>query len=78
MSGLTLILGAYGLQLFGSIVLILLGVLVFDKRFNSHQGTEVPSGFIATEEVNIDPVSHIKTTVYYNEFTGERFYKKEK
>ena len=77
MNGLWVILSYYGLQLIAIIVFILLGVLIYDKRFKNRQGEKVPAGFEKTEEVNIDPVTNEKTRVYYNSQTGERFYKKE-
>ena len=78
MNGLWIILTYYGLQIIAAIVLILLGVFVFDKRFKSRQSEKVPAGFEKTEEINIDPVTNEKTRVYYNYQTGERFYKKER
>lgn len=68
----------YALQAVGVIILILLGVFIFDKRFKKNQGDKVPDGFEKTEEVNIDPVTNVKTRVYYNPKTGDRFYKEEK
>lgn len=58
-------------------VCFLLGVFVYDKRFRNNHGTEVPDGFVETKEVNIDPITGERTKVYYNEETGERFYKRE-
>jgi hypothetical protein len=78
MKGLWIILTYYGFQAIAVIVFILLGVLIYDKRFKSQQGEKVPAGFEKTEEVNIDPVTNEKTRVYYNAQTGERFYKKER
>jgi flagellar basal body-associated protein FliL len=78
MEGLWIILSFYGVQIIAVIVFILLGVLIYDKRFKSRQGEKVPAGFEKTEEINIDPVTNEKTRVYYNSQTGERFYKKEK
>ncbi|MFY4775015.1 hypothetical protein [Metabacillus sp. RGM 3146] len=72
------VLAFYGLQLIVLIVLILLGVFIYDKRKKANQGKEVPPGFFETAEINIDPVTKVKTQVYYNEQTGERFYKEIK
>ncbi|RKD23771.1 hypothetical protein BEP19_04905 [Ammoniphilus oxalaticus] len=72
------VLGFSVLQILFAVACILLGYFIYDKRFNRNHGNEVPNGFIATQEVNIDPVTGIKTTVYYNPKTGERFYKQEK
>ena len=77
MEGFWIILSFYGVQIIAVIVFILLGVLIYDKRFKSRQGEKVPAGFKKTDEVNIDPVTNEKTRVYYNSQTGERFYKKE-
>ena len=69
--------GFYLLQIIGVIVVILLGYFIYDKRYKKNHGA-VPPGFVATSEVNIDPVSGEKTRVYYNPDTGERFYRKER
>ncbi|WP_316572390.1 hypothetical protein [Neobacillus sp. YIM B06451] len=68
--------GLYGLQILGLIVCILLGYFIYDKRYKKNQGAKVPAGFIATDEINVDPVTGEKTKVYYNPETGERFYRK--
>ncbi|MBN3527200.1 hypothetical protein [Paenibacillus apiarius] len=49
-----------------------------DRRLHDKQGTEVPVGFVATEEVSYDPVTGDLITVYYNPGTGKRFYKQGK
>ncbi|RLQ93691.1 hypothetical protein [Falsibacillus albus] len=72
------VIGFYLLEFLGVILCILLGYFIYDKRVNRNHGEKVPAGFQWTEEVNIDPVSGVKTRVYYNPDTGERFYKKEK
>ncbi|ALC90756.1 hypothetical protein AM500_13890 [Bacillus sp. FJAT-18017] len=71
-----IIIGFYVLQALGAIVLILLGYFIYDKRYKNNQGSKVPPGFIATDEINVDPVSGEKTKVYFNTETGERYYKK--
>ena len=70
--------GFYLLQIIGVIVVILLGYFIYDKRYKKSQDVAVPPGFVATSEMNIDPVSGEKTRVYYNPDTGERFYRKER
>ncbi|MBM7649240.1 hypothetical protein JOC78_002193 [Bacillus ectoiniformans] len=60
---------------------ILLAVLILisrftDKRYKSSE-SEIPAGFVKTDEVSIDPISGEKTRVFYNELTGERIYIKE-
>lgn len=72
------IIGYYILQIVIVILCILLGYLIYDKRFKRNHGVKVPDGFQPTDEINIDPVTGEKTRVYYNPETGERFYKKEK
>lgn len=48
------------------------------KRYLKNHGTSIPPGFEKTEEVTIDPKDGKKRRVYYNNRTGERFYKEEK
>ena len=71
------VIGLYVIQAIVVIACILLGYFIYDKRFKRNHGTQVPDGFRATEEMNIDPVTGEKTRVYYNPDSGERFYKKE-
>ncbi|MEZ2661163.1 hypothetical protein [Aneurinibacillus aneurinilyticus] len=59
------------------IVLAVLSWIIWDKRYKEYDNTDVPAGFVRTDEVNVDPVSGKKTRVYYHPHTGERFYKKE-
>jgi len=66
----------YGIQILAVIICISLGYFIYDKRFNRNHGVEIPVGFKPTNEVNLDPVTGEKTRVYYNQETGERFYKK--
>lgn len=70
--------GFYVIEIIAVIICILLGYFIYDKRLRRNHGEKVPPGFKATEEVNIDPVTGDKTRVYYNEETGERFYRREK
>lgn len=59
------------------IVIFLLSVFYFDRRFKHDQIEDAPPGYIRTDEINIDPVSHLKTRVYFNPETGDRYYKIE-
>lgn len=70
--------GFYLLQIIGIIVVILLGYFIYDKRYKKNKDGAVPPGFVATSEVNIDPVTGEKSRVYYNAETGERYYRKER
>jgi hypothetical protein len=72
------VIGYVVLEVIILIVCILLGYLIYDKRFKRNHGIKVPDGFQSTDEISIDPVTGEKTKVYYNHDTGERFYKKEK
>ncbi|MGG0658741.1 hypothetical protein [Rummeliibacillus pycnus] len=72
------VIGFYALEIIIVIICILLGYFIYDKRLNRNHGANVPDGFQATKEINIDPVTGKKTRVYYNPEAGERFYKREK
>jgi tetrahydromethanopterin S-methyltransferase subunit D len=61
----------------GAAIIIVLSYLIWDKRYKSGS-EEIPAGFERTDEVNIDPVTKVKTRVYYNAGTGERMYLVEK
>jgi len=71
------ILGYYGIQLVIVVVIIILSVLFYDKRYKKRKSEVIPNGFIRTEEVNVDPVTNEKQRVYYNPDTGERIYIRE-
>ena len=71
------IIGFYAVQFIILAILILLSWLIWDRRFKTKHGEQVPKGFIRTNEVSIDPTTNKKMIVYYNKETGERFYKKE-
>jgi hypothetical protein len=68
---------AVGINLLVYAVLILIALLswfIWDKRYRKNHGTTIPEGYVATEEVFIDPVNGKKISVYYNPQTGNRFY----
>jgi hypothetical protein len=69
--------GYYGVQLVIILVVIVLSILVYDKRYKIRKSRVIPTGFIRTEEVSVDPVTHEKQRVYYNRDTGERIYIRE-
>lgn len=71
------VIGYYLLQVIVVIASVLLGYFVYDKRFRKNHGEKVPTGFEPTNEINTDPTTGETTRVFYNEETGERFYKKE-
>lgn len=58
----------------GLIIIALLSWFIWDKRYRKNQGTNIPKGYVATDEVFIDPLSGKKLKVYYNPQTGDRFY----
>jgi hypothetical protein len=68
-----------GWQVLSVLFLIILGIIswmYFDKRYKKSE-TKVPSGYIWTDEISIDPTSGKRERVYYNPDTGDRFYKEE-
>ncbi|GGB64858.1 hypothetical protein [Fictibacillus barbaricus] len=68
-----------GWQVLSFVALVVLGIiswLYYDKRYKKSE-TKVPTGYIWTEEVSIDPVSGKRERVYFNPDTGDRFYKEE-
>ncbi|MFC5452530.1 hypothetical protein [Paenibacillus aestuarii] len=71
------ILGYYGVQFVIVLVIIILSVLIYDKRYKKRKSGDIPKGFIRTEEVSVDPVTHEKQRVYYNPETGIRIYVRE-
>ncbi|KGR86791.1 hypothetical protein [Lysinibacillus odysseyi] len=72
------IIGFYGIQLLILILLIIGSWLIWDRRFKTKHGTQVPKGFIRTNEISIDPITNKRLVVYFNPESGERFYKEEK
>lgn len=71
------ILGFYGIQLIILLILIILSWLIWDRRFKAKHGKQVPKGFVRTNEVSIDPTTNKRLVVYFNQETGERYYKEE-
>ncbi|MDQ7094635.1 hypothetical protein REC12_13645 [Desulfosporosinus sp. PR] len=67
-------LGIYLLIDAGIIIIAIFSWLIWDKRYRKNQGTSIPQGYVATDEVFIDPVDGKKYKVYYEPTTGDRFY----
>ena len=59
----------------GFFIIALLSWLIWDKRYRKNHGADIPKGYVATDEVFIDPVNGKKVKVYYEPQTGNRFYK---
>ncbi|MFM9327392.1 HD family phosphohydrolase [Paenibacillus mesotrionivorans] len=62
------------------IVILVLGWLVYDKRYKSKtpgRENQPQNGFLPTPEVFIDPKDGLRYRVYYNPYTGERDYIRE-
>jgi hypothetical protein len=77
MNGIHILIGWQVISFVALIVLGIISWLYYDKRYKKNE-TKVPSGYIWTEEVSIDPATGTRERVYYNPETGERFYKTEK
>jgi len=58
----------------GLLIIALLSWFIWDKRYHRNHGANIPQGYVATDEIFIDPISGKKLRVYYNSQTGERFY----
>lgn len=71
------VLGFYGLQIIVLMVIIIGSWYIWDRRFKTKHGKSVPAGFERTKEVSIDPTTGKRLVVYFNQETGERFYKEE-
>lgn len=71
------ILGYFGVQILLLAVLIFGSWFIWDRRFKTKHGTDVPEGYIRTNEVSIDPTTKKRLVVYYHPETGKRFYKEE-
>ncbi|MFD1356530.1 hypothetical protein ACFQ4X_01365 [Fictibacillus halophilus] len=76
MNWINILIGWQVLSILVLIVLAILSWLYYDKRYKKSE-TKVPSGYIWTEEISIDPSTGKKERVYYNPDTGDRFYKEE-
>ncbi|MBH0162456.1 hypothetical protein [Fictibacillus sp. 26RED30] len=76
MNIINIFIGWQVLSIFFLIVLGIISWLYFDKRYKKSE-TKVPSGYIWTDEISIDPTSGKRERVYYNPETGDRFYKEE-
>lgn len=76
MNIINILIGWQVLSIFFLIVLGIISWLYFDKRYKKSE-TKVPSGYIWTDEISIDPTSGKRERVYYNPETGDRFYKEE-
>ncbi|BDH60270.1 hypothetical protein MTP04_04000 [Lysinibacillus sp. PLM2] len=72
------IIGLYSIQIIVLLILIIGSWFIWDRRFKSKHGDQVPKGYIRTNEISIDPTTKKKLIVYYNPENGKRFYKKEK
>lgn len=77
----SVLISYYVLSFIGLIVLLLLGYLVYDKRYKS-KGAQTPdtppNGYVHTPEVFIDPKDGFTYRVYYNPRTGDRAYVRER
>ena len=71
------IIGFYIIQFLILIVLIIGSWFIWDRRFKTKHGRQVPNGFIRTDEISIDPSTNKRLVVYFNPESGERFYKEE-
>jgi hypothetical protein len=71
------IVGFYGIQFIILIILIIGSWFIWDRRFKAKNGQQVPKGFVRTNEVSFDPTTNKRLVVYFNQETGERFYKEE-
>jgi hypothetical protein len=71
------VFGFYGIQLLILLVLIIGSWLIWDRRFKTKHGHQVPHGYVRTNEVSLDPTTNKRLIVYFNPETGERFYKEE-
>jgi len=66
---------AINLLVYGGLLIIaVLSWFLWDKRYHRNHGADLPKGYIATDEVFMDPVTGKKLKVYYNPQTGDRFY----
>jgi len=77
MDGFAFVVGFYVIM--GGVVLIvvIISLAFIDKRYRKNHGIAIPKGYERTEEVTIDPQTNKRLRVYYNQKTGERFYRDE-
>ncbi|MBH0169895.1 hypothetical protein HU823_11250 [Fictibacillus sp. 18YEL24] len=73
---MSILIGWQVLSILFLIALAIISWMYFDKRYKKSE-TKVPSGYIWTDEISIDPTSGKRERVYYNPETGDRFYKEE-
>ncbi|TQR20307.1 hypothetical protein [Psychrobacillus vulpis] len=71
------ILYLYAMLFIVIVVLIICSWFIWDRRFKTKHGPNIPIGFTRTKEVSLDPTTKKKLVVYFNSETGERFYKEE-
>lgn len=71
------VIGFYGIQIIVLIIIIIGSWFIWDRRFKTKHGQQVPPGFIRTNEVSLDPTTNKRLVVYFNPENGERFYKQE-
>jgi len=65
----------FNLFIYGGLLIIaILSWFIWDKRYRGHHGANIPNGYVATDEVFIDPITGNKVKVYYDPQTGNRFY----
>ncbi|MGM0806311.1 MAG: hypothetical protein ACQET8_16305 [Bacillota bacterium] len=76
MNIISILIGWQVLSILFLIALAIISWMYFDKRYKKSE-TKVPSGYIWTDEISIDPTSGKRERVYYNPETGDRFYKEE-
>jgi hypothetical protein len=76
MNWISILIGWQVVSFLVIIVLAVLSWLYYDKRYKKSE-IKVPTGYIWTEEISIDPSTGKKERVYYNPDTGDRFYKEE-
>ncbi len=71
------IIGFYGTLFIIFLILVFGSWFIWDRRFKTKHGQQVPKGFSRTNEVSLDPTTKQKLVVYFNPDTGERYYKEE-
>lgn len=71
------VIGYFSIQILILMALIIASWFIWDRRFKTKHGKQVPKGFIRTNEISIDPITNKKLVVYFNPESGERFYKED-